>query len=558
MKNIYKMLAAAAIALPMATSCIEEIDPQSTTVTAQQAANAPGSFDNFVNAITNTMIGSHRYVARSSNDYPWDYGYPTFFLMRDVMGQDIAIGNGNNWYTTWAQCGTSLGPGYAYCQVPWRLYYAWIKNCNNVISLAKAAEFPEEMQAGAGIAYAMRAFYYMDLARMYAVKPYTADKNAETVPIISEESLLENASNNPRATNEDMWNFIISDLDNAEKYIANYKRADKYTPDLSVVKGLKARAYLTMGEWKKAQEYARDVKQNYNYSVMSESQYLSQTSGFNTPNDSWMFGLTFKPDDECITANDTDSSWGSWMIIECTGSGCGYAGSYGAPMYIDRHLYETMPETDFRKKSFIDFAIDEMETEDEMVEALGNYSDDPEGLLITADAADGVVGGLSVKFRPKDGDHNNQYNAFCVAVPLMRVEEMWLIDAEATGMLNEQEGVTLLTEFAQKRDPEYVYGTHEDHYYASLSTFQREIWYQRRAEFWGEGMATFDIKRFQAGIIRSYPNTNHPVGARWNVTTTPDWMNLCIVETEVNNNYACTNNPIPVKPSADSDEVDTW
>ena len=38
------------------------------------------------------------------------------------------------------------------------------------------------------------------------------------------------------------------------------------------------------------------------------------------------------------------------------------------------------------------------------------------------------VGGMPVKFRPKDGEHADQYKAFTVAVPLMRVEEMYLIE----------------------------------------------------------------------------------------------------------------------------------
>ncbi len=36
-----------------------------------------------------------------------------------------------------------------------------------------------------------------------------------------------------------MWDFIISDLDKAEEYLAGYERPDKTTPDVSVVYGLK-------------------------------------------------------------------------------------------------------------------------------------------------------------------------------------------------------------------------------------------------------------------------------------------------------------------------------
>lgn len=547
MKNILKFFAVGVASIFMTTSCLEEITPQSNTVTADQAANAPGSYENFVSAITSNLCGTPQY---SGTDRPWDFGYPTFFLMRDVMGNDMTIGAGNNWYETWYTCGTGLGPAYGNCQVPWTVYYSWIKNCNTVLKLA-GDEPDDDKKAGAGIAYCMRAFFYMDLARMFAQKPYTADKSAETVPIITGKEVLDSLSYNPRATNEEMWNFIVSDLDLAEQYIAGYERADIYTPDLSVVYGLKARAYLQMGEWAKAKEYAK--KAQAGYTVMTDAEYTSRNDGFNTPNGSWMFGCTFKSDDACIQENDGDSSWGSWMILEVTGSGCGYAADYGAPMYIDRHLYESIPETDFRKKCFVDFAIDEM-NEEEALLALAEYSDVPEGFFVTAEQGDGVVGGLPLKFRPKNGEHNDQYAAFTVALPLMRVEEMKLIEAEAAGMLNEAEGVALLTEFAKTRDAEYEYGTHSDLYYTNLSKFQREVWWQRRVELWGEGFATLDIKRFQAGVIRSYAGSNHAAGYRWNVDHTPDWMNLCIVQTETNNNHLCTNNPTPLRPTEESPE----
>ena len=81
-------------------------------------------------------------------------------------------------------------------------------------------------------------------------------------------------------------------------------------------------------------------------------------------------------------------------------------------------------------------------------------------------------------------------------------------------------------------------------------------------ELWGEGFATFDIKRLDKAIIRSYPGTNHPLGMRWNSdlyttnngNTYPSWMDLCIVQTETNYNTECTNNPTPIRPQGDSPE----
>jgi hypothetical protein len=205
-------------------------------------------------------------------------------------------------------------------------------------------------------------------------------------------------------------------------------------------------------------------------------------------------------------------------------------------------------------------ALDEMETKAEILEALEPYTDDPAGVFATGYnvSARASLGCIELKFRPKDGEHNNQYTAFTVAVPLMRVEEMKLIEAEAAGMQDEARGIQLLTEFAKTRDENYEYGTHNEAYYnTSTGRFRNEVWWQRRVELWGEGFATFDVKRLEKGIIRSYEGTNHLDGYQWNQQSVPQWMNLCIVQSETNNNSACTNNPTPVAPVGNSDPF-TW
>ena len=554
MKKIILSLSVAVLSGVGLTGCIEEIEPQNSTVTADQVANAPGSYDKLVDAITSSLAGQFNYSP--SRQYPYDYGYTSFFLARDVMGQDIALTNSGSWYQTWYTCGTGLGPGYAICQFPWTAYYGWIGNCNNIINMG-GSEPAEALRNGVGIAYAMRAMFYMDLARMFAQKTYGLDKSAVTVPIVDEDASRD-LTHNPRATNEEMWDFILKDLDKAENYIADYKRDNKYTPDLSVVYGLKARAYLTMEDWANAEKYAKLAQSGY--TILDEAKYTDRIEGFNTPNDAWMFAVRFRSTDPCVMENDGDSSWPSIMCYEISPEdvGCGYASNYGYQLVIDRHLYETIPATDFRKKVFVDFAIDDMETKEEQIEALSAYSDHPDWLLASASGSETqTVGGFSLKFRIGGGEEGRtvKYKGLTVSVPLMRFEEMKLIEIEAVGMQDEAQGIQLLTAFAKTRDPQYVYGTHNDVYgNMSTSQFQNEVWWQRRVEFWGEGFATFDIKRLNKGIIRSYANTNHLEGNRWNTTTPPDWMNWCIISTESDYNYSIENNPTPMAPESDSPE----
>lgn len=518
----------------LGTGCMKETLPQGSTVTVEQVAAAPNAFQNSVDACTATLVGTPSF----GTSYAWDIGYPTFFLMRDMMGQDIAIENdSHSWYSTWYSVSTGLGPRYLNCQVPWTYYYKWINNCNLVLSAA--GETPgDDKKAGAGLAHAMRAMFYMDLARMFQYT-YVGHEQDGTVPIVTEKTTGAQLTNNPRATNEDMFAFILEDLDKAEALLASYVRPDIYTPNVSVVYGMKARAYLTMENWAKAEEYAK--KAQAGYTALTEGEYTDRMTAFNTPTAAWMFGVRYKPSDRSITENDSDTNWASQMCLEVQGGL--YGSAYGDPKRMDLHLYSTIPASDFRKKCFVNPTLDAMTADARKQALIDNYSNYPT-LIDQAVTGSGSkkYGGISLKFRAAGGDAGryNPYLATVVSVPLMRVEEMILIEAEAAGMQQESRGITLLTTFAKTRDASYTYN--------STSTFQDNVWWQRRVELWGEGFAMYDIKRLNKGIIRSYAGTNHPVGARYNTTDVPYWMNFCIVQTESNYNRAIVNNPTPAKP----------
>lgn len=561
-KKITSLLFAGTIALSL-TGCIEEYTPQNGSPSQEQVSNAPGAFTSLVSNLTGNLSGKRLYSA--SRNQVWDYGYTSFFLTRDVEGQDI-VATGSNPYAAWYKDVNYLSSGYAVCQFPWTLYYGWINDCNKVIAAGGASNYAEPDEAhkhGVGIAYTMRAMFYLDLCRMYAQKPYAEDHNALTTIKADEIRTAAESRHQERMTWDEAFEFMLKDLDAAEKDLADYKRTDKYTPDESVVYGLKARVYLEKQDWANAEKYAKLAQQGY--SVMTESQFLDHSNGFNTPdnNSSWMFVTQFKDTDPSITSNDGNDSWGSCMITENTLSDdvAGYATTFGAPQVIDKHLYSTIPNSDFRKKCWLPFSADTLAAEKkttELLNLLKPYSchEDADGakLLYRLGQVNKYgYGGLNVKFRPKNGILDQKYTIWEVSVPLMRVEEMKLIEIEAAGMQDLARGKQMLTEFAKTRDPQYVYGKHNEAYYnTKTSEFQNEVWWQRRVELWGEGFATFDIKRLNKGIIRSYAGTNHIEGARWNTNSVPNWMVWTFIGTESGTNGGMTLNPDPVQPSEDS------
>ena len=90
---------AAVLGTTLLTSCLQQIDPQTNTVTEEQMANAPGVFDKSVATLTSTLTGEFLYAGSDHRVY--DHGYPAFYLTRDVEGQDIIPVGTNNWFDTW-------------------------------------------------------------------------------------------------------------------------------------------------------------------------------------------------------------------------------------------------------------------------------------------------------------------------------------------------------------------------------------------------------------------------------------------------------------------------
>lgn len=136
----------------------------------------------------------------------------------------------------------------------------------------------------------------------------------------------------------------------------------------------------------------------------------------------------------------------------------------------------------------------------------------------------------SVKFRPNEGNMETSNVGNASAFPVMRVEEMYFIEAEAAEHLAAGSGKALLEDFMKSyRDPQYM---------CQSSNIVDEIVFQKRVELWGEGQTYFDVKRLNMSVNRGYHGTNFYDLARLNTEGRPAWMNFCIVRQEKDNNQA--------------------
>ena len=149
----------------------------------------------------------------------------------------------------------------------------------------------------------------------------------------------------------------------------------------------------------------------------------------------------------------------------------------------------------------------------------------------------------NIKFGMKSGIGSTLNNSDW---PLMRVEEMILIQAEGYAMSgNEAKAREILTNFVKNyRDPNYTI--------PSARTLQDEIWFQRRVELWGEGFAVSDARRLGKNIVRFHGagTTNFPDAFTFNIAADDPFLNMRFSQAEKDNNMGVIDNEGGEQPVA--------
>ncbi len=511
--------------LMLPTSCIEETFP-TDAATAEQISASPKASEALLWAMPAFFI-DHNTLGR---DQHYEWGYGAMMHIRDVMTQDMSVNDpvGYDWFARWAK-NLYQGEDYIFGQFIWNYYWKFVQTSNNMISVIDTEIATEDQLGFLGAGYAFRALAYLDMAQMFEFLPNDAVSGVNaagnrvdslTVPIVTEDMDEAAARNNPRVHRNKMAAFILDALSKAEEYIVYLQPTTKTLPHLDAVYGLYARCYMWLGDYENAKLYARKAIDNSSVQPMSEAECLSLTNGFNTL-DAWMWGAQAQAEDDVVKT--AIINWTSFLSPEAT---FGYACA-GAHAMIDASLYDKISDTDFRKKMFKAPA--------------GTALDGATQYNVDASVVATFPTYTSVKFRPAGGETSDYSVGAASAFPVMRVEEMYLIEAEAAAHLNDAEGQALINSFMT---------TYRDATYNTTATGDfliDEILLQKRIELWGEGLTLFDVKRLNKSVTRGYPGTNFEEAKRFNTVGRPAWMNFCIVQTEKNNNKALVGyeNPDP-------------
>ncbi|MBO5465058.1 MAG: RagB/SusD family nutrient uptake outer membrane protein [Alistipes sp.] len=541
MNKILKISTLALFASVAMTGCIKETEPNNV-VTAESVAQSSTAVQAMVNAIPVAEALPYS-VFGSGNNLGFDFGLPGIMCATDSATGDVVqttgdSNSGYNWFWFW-DVGTSLNSTQSRSQFTWYCYWNFVKSCNDIIAVIGAEPETDEMKAYLAYAKANRAALYLDMARSFdpLENKYTDVSAVKglTIPKITETTTEAEARNNPRLPREEMFEFIFQDLDDAEALLTNNShRGGKDVPSLAVVYGLKARAYLWLGGFDKsnytqAASFARKAIDESGATVLTEAQWLDPKTGFNTPNNSWMWYLPQSAEGVTNLVNFV-----AWRGAEAS---WGYASLVQQGVHVN--FYNRIADTDWRKRAFLGPDPEAWWAENKDICNINIEDEDWEGYFAPY---------ASVKFRPAGGEVLNYNVGNVTSICMMRVEEMLLIEAEATAYSDPAKAADMITAFATTRDAAFVKPA------ATTEAVVDATMWQKRVELWGEGVVFYDFKRLNYGKETGYEGTNVSTDSRINTDGRAPWWNFVIPEKEVLQNEALKgkNNPEPC------DIVKTW
>lgn len=512
----------------MALTACNDLDtlPDNQYVTADQKADAISKNPSLAKAgVVGISSTYNQYM--TVYDGHLDFGWPGVMMLMESAGIDMVAPNiGYNWFSASGNYNYGTVSNYLN-NMSWTYGYQIINSANTVIANIPEDTADPELQLYAAQGYANRAFIYFNLAQLYQYT-YAGHEDLPCVPLITDKNSTEAAANGaPRASVREVYAQIMSDLDMAVKYLSECgmgidKLADtgsRRFVSLGTAYGLRARVNLVMHNWQAAADDAAQAIAKSGctpYSVAEASQ-----PAFNKADDhNLMWCIFIQENDRVVTSGIVN--WASHM-----GSlNYGYA-SVGGWRMINKSLYNSIADSDCRKGWWLNASKESPNLSPRQAEVAAGY---------------GAPAYAQMKFAPYQDVLQTTTNA--TSVILMRIEEMYLIQAEATAMAG-GDGKSILENFVKSyRDPSYSCPA------SSGQAFQDEVWRQRRIELWGEGLAYFDLLRLNKPLDRR--------GGGWDT----DWVYnvpaplkpLLIPNSEVQANPALgANNDTWSKPNAVSD-----
>ena len=502
----YNKLLIAALAIFTITSCVDlDTTPEGGTTTKDQkdevAKYDPSKLDADVNAMYGNLIifGT---TSTTTTTYHNDFGYPAACMFLDATGQDVVAPNtGYNWFSAGLDFSDRVYTSRVNTFL-WRFFYNQIKAANDLISSLPADTEDPLAKAYLGQGYVNRAFGYFSLIQAWQFN-YVGNESKPGIPIILWDDPVEKTANNPRATVEEVYDLILNDLKTGIQLLEGFRRDDNSIVDQRVAYGMRARVNLVMQKWADAASDAAKAKTGF--SPYSRTAVAKPAFNNAANNQSWIWGAIISETNDVVKTGIIN-----WPSHLCSMTGNGYTSATGTHRMINSALWAQIPSTDVRKGWWVDDKLHSANVNDAVA---GDY---------------GFTPYTNVKFGAYKDEIGQSTNAS--DWPMMRVEEMILIEAEGLAMSGQIAPAKALLEgfIKANRDPNYTCAA------ASATAFQDEVWFQRRVELWGEGFSYYDIMRLKKPIIRK--GTNFSEDVQFNIPAEDKILLYRIPSEEINAN----------------------
>lgn len=532
-----KILMLALASMSLLSSCVDDAD-QSTYLTEQRRQellgdDATGVIDAAVTAMYNDM--QDYYMTNISHNY---FGQKSFDYLTSLMGNDMVMtgrfGMSLNHYNCkyWAQ-------SYAATANRWYEYYKCIDDANKILIALNNVDPEGEsslMQKYRAEALGFRGRAYLQLSYLYQQSYYVGCEDTEwgkgehydyseskCVPIVTDKT----EGDQPLSTVKQVMKQVTDDLEACYKIYENLgeiKTAANTDFDGTVAAMYLARAYMIMHQWDKALVYANAVCDNY--PVLENENDLLQ--GFSSLN---LTDVVFGCD---ITA-DNASVYRSWFS-QMDAYGAGYAAigvwraGYGP--FVDK-----IADDDVRLKWFCcdrSTGVDiegkrvtlqrdlqrKARCEYQSVKFIGAGRD---AVLANADAI--RRGGSAPGWELGDYIY-------------LRSEEAYFMKMEILAHKKDLQGAKeLLEQVMVTRQPSYEYKGD-----MTTQALIKEINFQKRVEFWGEGIEFLDNRRLNIPLDRTSkdPHNNHYSGSRFKIDQESRQFRYQIPIEEIENNKKLT------------------
>ena len=513
---------------------MNEIVPESGTMLANQLQETNAAVPSRASA---SFTGLYSHLGMP-NHYgygtPDDFGVLMMLFCNDLESADATASDNNyNWFSV---CGeySSRTANYRNPVLRYRTPYSIISDANDFLAGFGDDVTDAESIAMIAQAKALRAYAYYLLANDFQFN-YIDHKDDPCVPICSPDT--EDPTHNPRASVGEIYEIIVQDLNDAVEGLDGFERSTKKFIDQQVAYGLRARVNLSMGNWAAAASDAEKAAEGYTPATREE---VSVPSFMDISEHNWIWGYDMTADEANNFRYATTSSWLRSF------SGWAYAAGTATYTCINKILYDKISATDVRKGWWLDENL---------------YSPLLDGLTWNAGENGSASGQEIPDFEYDDklafvpytnvkfgcdpiGTTDNAED-----MPLMRVEEMILIQAEAAARGgDETKGRKILEDFVKTyRDPSYSSS-------ASGRSFLDELWFQRRVELWGEGFAIHDTKRLNKPMVRflgTAASTNVSPAFRFNMEANDGWLLMRFSQSELNTNFSIIDNTDGTLPVMD-------